>query len=218
MPKPKTVLAIDTVHSNYSIAIIQSSIVLSEIYITNEEKPSEKIIELIEVSLKKLNINIDKLDSIAVGVGPGNFTGIRVGISVAKGIAFALNIKCYGVSRFQTLLINDCPTLAIINIKNDLYYSQMFKKQKPLSDPIEQNLSSILKGQYSNDTIISGDCALRISEKLNLNCGKQSSFSKASEIGLIATKSIEPNTLIPSPLYVKGHEAELPKEPPPKYL
>ena len=77
MSKPNTVLAIDTSHSNNSLAIINSNGVLSEINMIKEEKPSEKIIELIEKSLRKANLDLHDLDCIAVGVGPGNFTGIR---------------------------------------------------------------------------------------------------------------------------------------------
>ena len=92
MPKLNTVLAIDTSHSYYSLAIINSNGVLSEINMIKEEKPSEKLIELIEKSLRKANLDLHDLDCIAVGVGPGNFTGIRVGISAAKGIALALSL------------------------------------------------------------------------------------------------------------------------------
>ena len=115
MSKPKTVLAIDTSHSNYSLAIIDSNSVLSEVNIVKEEKPSEKLIELIEICLTKANLDLHDLDCIAVGVGPGNFTGIRVGISAAKGIALALDIKCIGINRFRALVYNDSPTLTIIS-------------------------------------------------------------------------------------------------------
>ena len=57
MSKPNTVLAIDTSHSNYSLAIISSNGVLSEINMIKEEKPSEKIIELVEKSLRKANLD-----------------------------------------------------------------------------------------------------------------------------------------------------------------
>ena len=75
--KLNTILEIDTSHSNYSLAIINSNGVLSEINTIKEEKPSEKLIELIEKSLIKANLDLHDLDCIAVGVGPGNFTGIH---------------------------------------------------------------------------------------------------------------------------------------------
>ena len=131
MSKPNTVLAIDTSHSNNSLAIINSNGVLSEINMIKEEKPSEKIIELIEKSLRKANLDLHDLDCIAVGVGPGNFTGIRIGISVAKGIALALDIKCVGINRFRTLVFNDSPTLTIINIKDDHILLKYTKKRYP---------------------------------------------------------------------------------------
>ena len=146
MSNLKTILSIDTVHPLYSIAIINSNDVVSEISTKKDEKPSEQIIELLDNSLLQANLGMHDLDCITVGVGPGNFTGIRVGISFAKGIAFALNIKCFGINRFQTLIDSDLPTLGIISARENLFYTQMFIKKKPISDPVEENLinSSLL--------------------------------------------------------------------------
>ena len=217
MSKFKTILAIDTSHPFYSIAIINSNDDLAEISIKNDEKPSEQIEQLLDKLLLKANLGMHDLDCIAVSAGPGNFTGLRVGISFAKGIAFALNKKCFGISRFQTLIDTDLPTLGIISIRENLFYTQMFIKKKPISDPVEENLLKILNTKYANDTIISGDHALMISQKLGLKCGKTTSISKASELG-ICLKCSDSNGLFPSPIYVKGPDAKLPSELPPKIL
>ena len=214
----RTVLAIDTSHNYSSISIIRSDIIFAEISILKEEQPSDNIIDLVEQALLKADIDLKDLNCIAVGVGPGNFTGIRVGISVAKGLALALNISCLGVNRFETLLINKLPTLSIIKIKKDLYYTQIFNNRKPISDPIEENLSGILSKKYSSDTIISGDNSLMISQTLNLVCGKKSSISNATEIGFIALNYPNSYNLPPSPVYVKVPDAKLPTEPPPRIL
>ena len=213
----KTILAIDTAHPFYSTAIINSNGVLAEISIKNDEKPSEQIEQLLDKLLLKANLGMHDLDCIGVSVGPGNFTGIRVGISFAKGIALAMNVKCFGINRFQTLIDTDLPTLGIISIRENLFYTQMFIKKKPISDPVEENLLKILNTKYANDTIISGDHALMISQKLGLKCGKETSISKASELG-ICLKFSDSNWLFPSPIYVKGPDAKLPSELPPKIL
>ncbi len=202
MSNYRTILAIDTAHPLYSIAIINSNDVFLEISTKEDEKPSEEIIELLDNSLLQANLGMHDIDCIAVGVGPGNFTGIRVGISFAKGIAFALNIKCFGINRFQTLIDTDLPTLGIISVRENLFYTQMFTKKKPISDPVEENLLKILNTKYAKDTIISGDHALKISQKLGLNYGKETSISKASELGL-CLKYSDSNGLMPSPIYLK---------------
>ena len=217
MSNYKTILAVDTVHPLYSIAIINSNDVLSEISTKKDEKPSEEIIELLDNSLLQANLGMHDIDCIAVGVGPGNFTGIRVGISFAKGIAFALNIKCFGINRFQNLIDSNLPTLGIISLRENLFYTQMFIKKKPISDPVEENLTKILNTKYAKDTIISGDHALTISQKLGLNYGKETSISKASELGF-CLKYSDTNGLMPSPIYVKEPDAKLPLEPAPKFL
>ena len=93
----------------------------------------------------------------------------------------------------------------------------MFIKKKPISDPIEENLLKILNTKYVKDTIISGDNAVMISKKLGLRCGKETSISKASELG-ICLKCSDSNGLFPSPIYVKKADAKLPLEPTPKIL
>ena len=93
----------------------------------------------------------------------------------------------------------------------------MFIKKKPVSDPVEENLIKILNTKYAKDTIISGDHALTISQKLGLNYGKETSISKASELGF-CLKDSDTNGLMPSPIYVKEPDAKLPQEPAPKFL
>ena len=128
-----------------------------------------------------------------------------------------MNIKCFGINRFQTLIDSDLPTLGIISARENLFYTQMFIKKKPISDPVEENLIKILNTKYAKDTIISGDHALTISQKLGLNYGKETSISKASELGFCLMDS-DTNGLMPSPIYVKEPDAKLPLEPAPKFL
>ena len=89
---------------------------------------------------------------------------------------------------------------------------------KPISDPIEENFSKITNKKYNKKTIVSGDNSLMISQKLDLKCGKKNSLSKASEIGTICINSSNINSNLPSPFYVKGPDAKLPTQPPPKIL
>ena len=89
---------------------------------------------------------------------------------------------------------------------------------KPISDPIEENFSKIINKKYNKHTIVSGDNSLMISQKLNLKCGKKNSLSKASEIETICINSSNINSNLLSPFYVKGPDAKLPTQPPPKIL
>jgi len=64
---------------------------------------AERLLPMIEEVLEDANLNYSDLSRIAVVTGPGTFTGLRIGLSVARGLAFALDIPCVGVMSLQVL-------------------------------------------------------------------------------------------------------------------
>ena len=84
---------------------------------------AELLFEVIEDALKKAKIEKTRIDLIVVGIGPGNFTGIRIGLAAAKGLSLSLKVPISGVNSFQASLYgqNDYEIAAIPARKN-LYY------------------------------------------------------------------------------------------------
>lgn len=64
---------------------------------------AERLMPLIEETMADDGLPLDALDAIAVGIGPGNFTGIRIGVAAARGLALALDIPAIGVSTFEAM-------------------------------------------------------------------------------------------------------------------
>lgn len=92
-----TLLCIDTSSASCSVALA----VDGEHYFEIENKPqahSERVLEMCDNLLRKHNIRISDVDALGVSQGPGSFTGVRIGISVAQGIAFAANLPVIPVS------------------------------------------------------------------------------------------------------------------------
>ena len=84
---------------------------------------AELLFEVIDGALKKANIEKTQIDLIVVGIGPGNFTGIRIGLAAAKGLSFSLRVPIYGVNSFQASLYGqDDYEVAAIPAKQNLYY------------------------------------------------------------------------------------------------
>ena len=81
------ILAVDTSSKICAVAILEDSNVIDEIKLDNGKTHSENLMPILKEVLEKNNITLDKIDLIAVSVGPGSFTGIRIGIASIKSIA-----------------------------------------------------------------------------------------------------------------------------------
>lgn len=106
------ILAIDTSTQSCSVALAAETTVLGEILI-HEQHHSETLIRLIEHLLEHTSTDVRKLHGVAVSIGPGTFTGLRVGISTAQGLALALGLPLVGVSSLEILARQALPAQTI---------------------------------------------------------------------------------------------------------
>lgn len=99
------VLAIDTAGVDCSAAVYdaQNSVVLAEVSETLGKGHAERLMAMIDEALAKAGRDLREVSRIAVTVGPGSFTGIRVGVAAARGLALALGVECVGVSTLAVL-------------------------------------------------------------------------------------------------------------------
>jgi len=86
-----------------SICISKDSEVLASIDLTEKYKHSEMMTVLIDQCVKQVNITLQNIDAVAIGSGPGSYTSLRVGASVAKGICYALDKPLLSVNTLQAL-------------------------------------------------------------------------------------------------------------------
>ncbi len=99
MAEPPTILAFDTSGPWIAAALMAGDVHLCH----GEEMPkgqAEHLMSVLEDLLGQANMSWADLDAIGVGTGPGNFTGIRIAISAARGLAMGLNIPAYGIDAF----------------------------------------------------------------------------------------------------------------------
>lgn len=101
-------LALDTAGPDCSVALARSAAGEPKILHRSVESigrgHAERLMPMIEAALAAAGITFKNLDRIAVTVGPGSFTGLRVGIAVARGLALALDIPAVGVGSLPALL------------------------------------------------------------------------------------------------------------------
>ena len=124
------ILAIETSGELCSVALLDENDVLFEINIKKKNVHSEMIFRLINQLLELSSLAVSDLKALAVSSGPGSFTGLRIGMSAAKGIAFGANLPVIPVPTFDALAwqifsLSGLRNFAIANVVNvtELYYA-----------------------------------------------------------------------------------------------
>lgn len=130
-------LCLETSGTNCSISIIKNQELISyKEQNTSEFSHSENLHIFIEETLKNANIKPSDLSAIAVSSGPGSYTGLRIGVSSAKGLCFALNIGLIAIPTLSILAenikkINDFQyIIPMIDARRMEVFSAVFDKEK----------------------------------------------------------------------------------------
>ncbi len=97
------ILGIDTVTHACSVALSGANDTIVERYKVEPKGHSDSLLNMLDELLYDVGISIKDLDAVAVDTGPGSFTGIRIGLGVAQGIALGLHVPILGVSSLEVL-------------------------------------------------------------------------------------------------------------------
>ena len=142
MVGPMKLLAIDTASERCSVGIAaddRPAVLLSE---TLGRGHAERLFGMIASAMTEAGLGFAELDRIAVTVGPGSFTGVRVGIAAARGLALVLGCPVAGIGTLDVAAeaaraqAGAVPVLAVIDARRDEVYAQAFDRDgRPLSAP-----------------------------------------------------------------------------------
>ena len=150
------ILAFDSTAKVATVAVTEEDKALAVYSIDNGLTQSELLLPMAEAALRSLRINFSDIGAYAVTVGPGSFTGVRIGVSLVKGLAFGRNIPCVPVSTLEALAENLRGLSGIIVPCMDARRSQVY--------------TALFKSDGENLTRIIEDSALPISELHELLC------------------------------------------------
>lgn len=101
-----TVLAMDTSAKAASVCLAEEDKIIGEFYINTGLTHSQTLAPMTEQLCKNAGVPLDKIDAVAVNAGPGSFTGVRIGVAAAKGLAFAHKLPCVAVSTLESMAYN----------------------------------------------------------------------------------------------------------------
>ena len=97
------ILAVDTVGKSAAVAILRDDTLLYETQCNNGMTHSETLLPMIDTALRACGLTMEGIDLLGVTNGPGSFTGLRIGVSAAKGLAWAKELPCCGVSTLEAM-------------------------------------------------------------------------------------------------------------------
>ena len=148
---------IDTSHSDVSIALIKDGKLLSKINNSIPGEHSIYVTKYIDDILKECNLSPKDVDEIIVVNGPGSFTGIRIGVTIAKMFAYLQNIRIVSITSLQARVIGSKSKyiLSTIDAKHNNYYIGLYDEKY---NKVVEKLSNIeeieeLKIKYSPEVV-----------------------------------------------------------------
>ncbi len=125
------ILSIDSTASSASAAIVEDGLIVSSAFLNVGLKHSSTLLCLVDNVLKNASLRTEDIDFFAVNVGPGSFTGVRIGVSLVKGFAFTNKTKCIPVSTLESMAYNcqsfDCYVISAMDARCNQVYTALFE-------------------------------------------------------------------------------------------
>ena len=152
------ILNIETSSKNCSVSLSIEGNLLSNFDIEEDKyRHSELLTTSIKDILDQNNYSVKDLSAVAVGIGPGSFTGLRIGFSVAKGLCYPHNIKLIGISSLKILANsinqNFREVISLVKDKGEFFYITKFDKElNETSKPKIEKIDNRFLSQYTDNS------------------------------------------------------------------
>lgn len=218
------ILAIETSTQICSLALLQDRTLLAEWYVQSGRTHSTGIMDQLAGLLSRSKIDKKELTAIAVNIGPGSFTGLRIGLSLAKSLAIALNIPVVGIPSDEALAylgeLSDNYVATLIDAQRNTYYYSLYRWQDGAPQQISATvvlpyteIKTILAGldrkvltvgEYKTELFEGGTNILTAPQHLMLP--RATNLALAAQLRLSQGRSDSPYTLAVN--YIKPSEAE----------
>ena len=127
------ILALETSAKSVSAAVVENGAVLASSYQNTGLTHSRTLMPLVDGMLRAADLKLEQMELIAVAQGPGSFTGLRIGVSAAKGLAWAKELPCCGVSTLLAMAQNlrhmDGTIVCAMDARRNQVYNAVFRAE-----------------------------------------------------------------------------------------
>ena len=208
------VLAIDTALETCSAALLDGAAVLAARSEPMARGHQERLAPLVAELMAEAGVGFDRLDRIGVTVGPGSFTGLRVGLAFAKGLGVALDRPVVGVGTLEALATETTGfAAAVIDARRDQVYVQAFRDGAPVSAPQALGLADAAALLIDIDPagpqqLTGSGAALLASAFPNARSDDRRGADPVA-LARLAVKA-SPDDAPPRPVYLRAPDAKLP--------
>lgn len=220
------ILGIETATERVSVAIGGHEGVIGLFEVTKGRRHAETLVPAIEFLCRQSGIGLDEFSVIAVDVGPGLFTGMRVGLASAKAFAQALHIPMIGISSLDLLAFPnrhaDRVVVPVIDARKGEVFYAMYRQVpggvqqvvEPSVGPVEELVADLLA--RSEDVLCVGDGAQRYREEIldGFHCeiGGDERPSAAPLVQLAHARALREEWVNPrevEPIYLRAPDAQI---------
>jgi len=217
------ILGIDTSTNTLSIAVLDGNRIVAQCNKDFKRRASDALIPTVKSVLKKADVGLGAIDAFAVGLGPGSFTGLRVGVSAVKGLSFATEKPILGVPSLDVVAFNALPctqyVCPLIDARQNKIYACIYKPDagglKKISRYLLTDISSLLQ-RINKPTMFLGDAVSLYRDVIEKKLGKKAFFKehnrwypRAQNVALLAKEryntleKVNPKNVTPLYLYPK---------------
>jgi len=223
------ILAIETATLVSSVALATADTLLAEITLQTKKTHSELLMPHIDKILAMAQVSKADIEAVAVSIGPGSFTGLRIGLATAKTLAYALNVPLIGVPTLAALaygcLVPGAILAPMLDAQKGNVYQALFEwrsgELKQLMTPtvisIDEALDNLV--QYDTPVVLMGEAAVLHREKIQ-KIGNHLVLAPPHLIiqraGSVATlgytllkAGVQHDVMALEPLYIRRSEAEV---------
>ena len=210
------ILGFDTSGPWCGVALLRGDTLVAARHEEMRKGQAERLFPMIE---EVLGADLAALDAVGVGIGPGNFTGIRIAVSAARGLALSLAVPAVGVSLLEAMAFGapkGAPVLAALSAPRDQVYIEGFGTRQDIPRaflPLEE----VPKAFAEDGLTVIGTAADEVAKHLGA-AQSPAAHDPAEAIARIAAQRWQGEVPPPAPLYFRPADAAPASDPPPRIL
>jgi tRNA threonylcarbamoyladenosine biosynthesis protein TsaB len=220
-----TTLGLDSAGNACSAAIWRDGSVIARRFAAMARGQAEALMPMVAAVMEEASLAMEALDLIAVTVGPGAFTGVRIGIAAARGLSLASGVPALGITSFAAAAAQapaeerrGRPLLVALDSRRAEFFVQMFGENDVPLEPGALLASAELAARLPNEPLlIAGDAAAALAAALqrpDFSVASRAGAVDAGDVARLAALAWRPGSRPPppAPLYLRAPDTTLPRD------